>query len=59
MNDRVVKPGYKLKAGDIITIEFGESLLRVRVRELKETVRKEEADLLYEVLESTEKSQNS
>ena len=45
--------------GDIITIEFGESLLRVRVRELKETVRKEEADLLYEVLESTEKSQNS
>ena len=59
VNDRVVKPGDKLKAGDIITIEFGESLLRVRVRELKETVRKEEADLLYEVLESTEKSQNS
>jgi ribosomal 50S subunit-recycling heat shock protein len=59
VNDRIVKPGYQLKVGDVITIEFGESLLKVKVTGLKETVRKEEADLLYEVIESTAKLKNS
>lgn len=50
VNGRKAKPGHQLKVGDIITIGFGKEPLSVRVVELKETVRKEEAETLYEVV---------
>ena len=51
VNGRVAKPGHKLKVGDEILIEFGSSSLKIRVRELRENIRKEEADTLYEVID--------
>jgi ribosomal 50S subunit-recycling heat shock protein len=51
VNGRIAKPGHKLKVGDEILIEFGGSSLKIRVRELRENIRKEEADMLYEVID--------
>lgn len=50
VNGRAAKPGYKLKVGDIVQIEFGGSSLTIRVKELRESIRKEEAETLYEVI---------
>lgn len=50
VNDRVVKPSYQLKVGDVIEIQFGRSVLTVRVKELKQHVLKDEASTLYEVI---------
>lgn len=50
VNGKVAKPGTKLKIGDEIEIEFGRSLLTVRVKELKEHVLKEDSNMLYEII---------
>lgn len=51
VNGRVAKAGCQLKAGDVLTISFGSSPLTVRVLHLSETVRKEDAEGMYEVIE--------
>ena len=45
-----VKPSYSLKVGDEVEIAFGEGTLKFKVLNLKETVRKDEAATLYEIL---------
>ena len=52
VNGKEAKPGHKLKEGDVITIEFGQKPLSVRVLMLQESVKKELADSMYEVIES-------
>ncbi len=51
MNGKEVKPGHKLKVGDVVTVEFGKQPFTFRVKELKETVKKDDAHTLYEVVE--------
>ena len=51
VNGKPAKPGYKLKIGDVLTIHFGQKPLVVRVIQLQESVRKEDADSMYEVIE--------
>jgi len=51
VNGREAKPGHKLKIGDEIIIEFGTRPVRIRVKQLSETVRKEQAEEMYEVIE--------
>lgn len=51
MNDKVAKPGTEVKAGDEIYIQFGNGSLRVKVTELKDSCRKEDAASMYEVIE--------
>lgn len=50
VNGKVAKPSTRLKVGDKIEIEFGRSLLTVRVKELKEHVLKEDSTMLYEII---------
>lgn len=50
VNGKDVKPAYSLKVGDVVEIRFGESTLKFKVLNLKETVKKEEAQALYEIL---------
>ena len=50
VNGRIAKASYDVKAGDIIEIQFGASLVRVRVSEIKEHVTKNESSQMYEVL---------
>ncbi len=47
---RESKPGHKLKAGDVVRIEFASGALTFRVLALNEKATKEEAATLYEIL---------
>ena len=51
VNDRPAKASYVVKVGDIIAITFGEKTLKVEVTDVKETVVKDLAATLYNVLE--------
>ena len=51
VNGHTAKAGHELKIGDTLDIAMGSRRLKVRVAQLKETVRANEADTLYEVLE--------
>lgn len=55
LNERVAKPSTEVSVGDIIEIGFGSGTTRLRVLDIKEHVRKEEAAELYEILESDPK----
>ena len=50
VNGRTVKASYDVKEGDIIEIAFGEKKLKVRVLDVREVVRKNDASELYEVV---------
>lgn len=50
LNGKVAKPSAAVKAGDVIEILYAAGSLRVRVLDVKETVKKDEAASLYEVL---------
>ena len=51
VNGRPVKASYDVKVGDVLEITFGQSLLKVRVKDVKEYTAKNDAALLYEVVE--------
>ena len=51
VNGRVAKPSTDIKPGDVIEVTFGSRCLVVRVMEVKDVVKKNEADTLYEVIE--------
>ena len=50
VNGRVVKASYDVKENDIVEIAFGEKKLKIRVLDVREVVRKNDASELYEVL---------
>lgn len=50
LNGKVAKPSSAVKIGDIIEILYATGSLKVRVLNVKETVKKEEASSLYEVV---------
>jgi ribosomal 50S subunit-recycling heat shock protein len=51
VNGHAAKAGHELKIGDILDISMGNRRMKIRVKDLKETVRANEADSLYDVLE--------
>lgn len=51
VNGHTAKAGHDLKIGDILDIPMGNRRLKIRVVEIRETVRANEADSLYEILE--------
>ena len=51
VNGRVAKPGLELKIGDEIQITFGSNILRARVIAMPETVRKDDAGSMYEIID--------
>ena len=51
VNGRPAKASYDVRVGDILEITFGARSLRIRVLEVKETVGKDAASSLYEVVE--------
>lgn len=48
---RTVKPSYDLKIGDQVELGFSSGTLKFKVLSLKEVVKKEEAESLYEIVE--------
>lgn len=51
VNDRPAKAGTDVEPGDVIHIEFGNSSITIKVVAVPESVRKEDAAGMYEVLE--------
>ena len=51
VNGKIAKPGADVKPGDILTIRFGEHLGTYEVLSTAETVRKDQAEQLYRVIE--------
>jgi ribosomal 50S subunit-recycling heat shock protein len=50
VNGKQVKPSYRLKIGDIVELNYTSGTVKFRVLDLKETVKKDEANSLYEVI---------
>lgn len=51
VNGREAKAGHKLKVGDEVELRFTGGTVKFRVLNLKETVKKDEAAALYEIIE--------
>ena len=51
VNGRPAKASYDVKEGDVIEVVFGSRTLKVRVLDVKETVGKNDASSLYEVID--------
>ena len=50
VNDKSAKAGTDVKIGDIIRVEFGNSTISVRVHNLSESCKKEDAAGMYEII---------
>ena len=50
VNGKVAKASVNVKVGDIIEIQFGQKTVKVRVLELLETTKKDEAKDLFEYI---------
>lgn len=51
VNGRRAKASYDVKVGDVLEITFGQRTLKIRVKEVKETVAKADASSMYEIIE--------
>ena len=50
VNDKTARASYDVKVGDVIEITMGAKSVKIRVLTVKEVVRKEEADTMYEAV---------
>ncbi len=50
VNGKTARASYDVKVGDNISISFGERKVNLRVTAVNETVRKDDAALLYELI---------
>ena len=50
INNKASKPSAEVKVDDILEVRFGSNTLKIKVISLKEVVKKNESDLMYEVL---------
>lgn len=51
INGTSVKPSKEVKIGDIVEIGFNSGTIKFVVLNIKETVRKEDVDSLYQIIE--------
>jgi len=51
ISGKVAKAGAEVKEGDVLEIRFGNRVGRYQIVDVREVVRKEEAALMYKVLE--------
>lgn len=50
VNDKPAKASVQIKTGDVIEIQFGSKNVRVKVLEVRETVKKEDVESMYKYL---------
>lgn len=55
INDKVVKPSKEVKVGDIVSIEYGKKVVIVKVTSLISSTKKEDANLMFELISETQK----
>lgn len=50
VNGKIARASYDVAVGDIVEVAFGERCLRFKILEVKETVGKNDASSLYEII---------
>jgi len=50
LNGKVAKASVDVKTGDIVTIKFGEKFSKFEILDVKENVRKEDAQAMYKAI---------
>ncbi len=50
VNGKSVKPAFKIKVGDVVELGFNSGTVAFKILDIKETVKKEDAEKLYEVI---------
>ncbi len=50
INGKSVKPSHQIKVGDIVEVAFNSGTVKFKINDVKETVKKEEVQTLYEIL---------
>ncbi len=51
INDRVAKPGSEVKENDILTITYGEKVLKAKVIATLAYAKKDDANTMYEIID--------
>ena len=51
VNGREVKPGHRIKVGDVVEVAFAGGSVKFRILDIKETVKKDDAVSLYEIIQ--------
>ncbi|MBQ1183772.1 MAG: RNA-binding S4 domain-containing protein [Clostridia bacterium] len=51
INGKVARASYDVKVGDIMEIAFGERTVKAEILDVSEVVRKENAALMYRIIE--------
>lgn len=51
VNGKVARASYDVKVGDIMEISFGERTVKAEILDVSEVVRKENAALMYRIIE--------
>lgn len=51
VNGKIARASYEVKPGDTVEVTFGQRTLRLRVTDVRETVRKDAAAEMYEIIE--------
>ena len=50
VNGKSAKPSHNVKVGDIVEIGFNSGMVKFEILDIKETVRKEQAENLYRII---------
>lgn len=50
INGKLSKPSSRVNVGDILEINFGNSSFKIEILEIKDHVRKDEAEKLYKII---------
>lgn len=51
VNGKIAKPSTEVQENDVVKLEFGNRLLTIKILDVKKQVSKQQAALLFEVLE--------
>ena len=56
LNGKIAKPSKEVKIGDVITIIFGKKIVEVKITQLIDSTKKDDALLMYELISEKEKT---
>jgi ribosomal 50S subunit-recycling heat shock protein len=54
VNGKVAKPSKELCVGDLVEIRYGKRTITIKVLQLLNSTKKEDSDLMYELIKETE-----
>lgn len=57
INGQVAKSSSTVKVGDVLTIQFGNKTVELKVKALKDSTKKEDAEQMFELLSETRTSE--